>query len=102
MHAVREEKGKLDLDAENLVAEGVHSAFVGEGEGLPVVFDGVFGLEIVVGVVEGAAEFVGDGFGEGREFADEVALVDVVYVEQTAEAEDYATGFLVGVWVEIE
>lgn len=55
-------------------------------QGLPVVFDGVEGFKGDVGVVEGAAELGGDGFGVGGEVAEDVGLVYVVCVDEEADA----------------
>lgn len=54
--------------------------FIGDAECFFVVFDGVFGLEGYVGVVEGFAHLFCDGFGEFVEGADYVVVVVVVCV----------------------
>lgn len=86
------ETRQLKLDPEDFVAEWVHAGFFRDGKGLLVVFEGTLGLDVVVGVVEGAAEFFGDGFGEGGEFADDVGLVEVIGVYETDGGADNAGG----------
>ena len=86
------ETRQLELDPEDLVAEWVHADFFRDGKGLLVVFEGIFGLDVVVGVVESATEFFGDGFGEGGEFADDVGLVEVIGVYETDGGADDAGG----------
>lgn len=81
MDLLLEKTGHLELDPEDLVAERVHAHFRSEVQGFGVVFYGVLGLQVVVGVVEGAAEVAGDGFGVGGEFSDYVGAVDVVCVD---------------------
>lgn len=51
-----------------------------------VVFHGVFGLRVDVGVVEGAAQFGGYWLRVGFELADEIPLVDDVDPDQQAQA----------------
>jgi len=80
----------LDLDAEDLVAEGIHAQLVGHRERLAVVLDRIFGREGDVGVVEGSSEFLRDGFGVLVEGADDVAVVDVVGVDEPAGADEDA------------
>lgn len=61
-------------------------------QGLLVVFQGVVGLEVVIAVPKGTAEFVGDGFGVGGEFGNDVILIDVVCIEKEAGGRDDAEG----------
>ena len=84
------QRRQLDLDAENLVAEGIHAQLVGDRKRLPVIFDRIFGGEGDVGVVQCSSEFLGDGFREFVEGADYVAIVDVVGVDETAGADEDA------------
>ena len=71
----------LDLDAEHLVAEGIHAELGGDGERLLVVLQGVLGLGVGVGVVDSAPELDGDGLGVGRKGAEDEGVVDVVCVD---------------------
>ncbi len=90
MHALLQETRQLELDAEDLVGEGVEAHFVGEVERFHVVFHGGFGLQVVVGVEEGAAQVPGDGLGVGGEFADDVGSVNVVCVDEAEAGGDDA------------
>ena len=71
----------LDLDTKHLVAERVEAHLIGQRERLSVVFQGVLGLHVDVGVVEGAAQFGGHGLRVGFEVADYVGTVDDVDVD---------------------
>lgn len=80
----------LDLNAEDLLAERVDAHLVGQLERLAVVFQGVLGLRVDVGVVEGAAQLDGYWFGIGFEVVDYVGFVDEVYVDERTHAESYS------------
>ena len=82
---------QLELHAKDLVAQGVDAHFCGEFEGFHVVLYGGLGLEVVVGVVKGAAQVSGDRLRVGGEFTDYVGLVDYVGVDE-AEAGGYNAG----------
>lgn len=55
-----------------------------------VIFHGVFGLRVDVGVVEGAAQFGGYWLRVGFEVADEIPLVDDVDPDQQAQSKEDA------------
>ncbi len=80
----------MDLHAYDLVAERIHANLIRQGKRLPVVFDCVLGLQIDVCVVEGAAQLGCYGFWVGGEVANDVDSIDVIYVDEHAEAEEYA------------
>ena len=82
-----EKLGQLDLHTQYLVTKRIHAHFRGNLKSLTIVFDRVFGLQIDVLVVEGAAEFGCYGFGIGFEVADDVGLVDVIDVDEHAHTE---------------
>ena len=72
----------LDLDSEDLVAERVHPNLLRHRQRLPVVFDGILRLQIDVRIIEGAAQFGGDGLREGLEFTNDIVPVKVVGINQ--------------------
>lgn len=92
MYLIFKETRQLKFHAENFVAEWIHASFFRGRKGLLVVFEGIFRLDVVVGIVEGAAELSGNGFGEGGEFADNVGLVEVVGIDETDGGADDAGG----------
>ncbi len=64
---------------------------------MSVIFDCVLGLQVDICVVEGAAQFGCYRFWVGGEVADDVDSVDVIYVDEHAETEEYAVqSFLAG------
>lgn len=90
MYLLLEEARQLELHTKDFVAERVHTNFFRDGKGLLVVFECIFGLNVVVGVVEGATELLGNWFGEGGELADDVRLVEIVGVYETKAGADDA------------
>lgn len=85
----------MKFHTEDFVAERIHADFFRGRKGLLVVFECIFGLDVVVGVVEGTAELSGNGFGECGEFADDVGLIEVVGVYETDGGADDAGGMRV-------
>ena len=76
----------LQLHPEDLVAERVQTHLLGELQRLAVVFEGILGLNVDVGVEEGAAELHRDGFRVGFEVVDDVDFVNVVDIDEPADS----------------
>lgn len=80
----------LDLHTEHLVAERVETHLIGQFDRLSVVLESILGLDVDVCVEERAAQLCGDGLRVGFEVSDYVDLVDVVCVEEHADAKGYS------------
>ena len=71
----------LDLDAEHLLAKRVETHFIGQFERLSVILQSVLGLDVDVGIVEGAAQFSGYWLRVGFEVVDDVTFIDDVDID---------------------
>ena len=71
----------LDLDAQHLLAKGIEAHFIGQLERLSVILQSVLGLDVDVGVVEGAAQFGSYWLRVGFEIVDDVSFIDDVDID---------------------
>ena len=89
-----QESGEINLNPNNLIAEGMHAYFISDYQGLLVVFRGLLGVRFDVGEPKSSLELSGDRFRVCLESFDG-DVIDVVCIKEEAGARKEARMTLV-------